>query len=92
VFLGDNGSRLFSNAPLRGDKENWYEGGIRVPFILAWPGQVAGGRTYARPVMAFDLFATFLRAPGGTPAAVVDGVDLLPFLSGASGVSHRYLF
>ena len=43
--------------------------------------------------MAFDLFATFLRAAGGAPAGVVDGVDLLPFLRGdVPGLPHRYLF
>ena len=43
-------------------------------------------------MMSFDLFVTMLRAGGGRPAAVVDGVDLLPFLQGATGDPHRALF
>jgi arylsulfatase B len=95
VFLGDNGCASghgCSNRPLRGGKYSLYEGGIRAPFILAWPGQVTAGRRYAKPVAAFDLFATFVHAAGGTPAGVVDGVNLLPFLQGRTGSPHPVLF
>ena len=93
VFLGDNGcTSACRNRPLRGGKGTWWEGGIRVPFVLAWPGMVPAGTTYGQPVVAMDLFATFLRAAGGTPTAVVDGVGLLPYLRGAGGTPHTYLF
>ena len=92
VFLGDNGCNSCRNKPLRGGKRDLYEGGIRVPMMLSWPGRVARGSIYARPVMSFDLFVTMLRAGGGRPAAVVDGVDLLPFLQGATGDPHEALF
>ena len=95
VFLGDNGCSTSTgcrNKPLRGGKGTWWEGGIRAPFMLSWPGQVTGGRNYTQPVMSFDLFATFVTAAGGTPGGVVDGVDLLPFLRGGPGVPHPYLF
>ena len=92
VFLGDNGCGGCRNKPLRGGKGTWWEGGIRVPFVLSWPGQVAAGKRYIEPVMSFDLFATLLRAAGGTPAGVVDGVNLLPYLRGGSGTPHPYLF
>ena len=60
VFLSDNGCNNCRNKPLRGGKRDLYEGGIRVPMMLAWPGRVAGNRIYARPVMSFDLFVTML--------------------------------
>lgn len=92
VFLSDNGCNNCRNKPLRGGKRDLYEGGIRVPMMLAWPGRVAGNRIYARPVMSFDLFVTMLHAGGGTPRAVVDGVDLLPFLQGSTAEPHETLF
>ena len=94
VFLGDNGcltSTTCRNTPLRGGKGSNYEGGIRVPFVLSWPDQVARGTRYTQPVISTDLFATILKAAGGNPAAVVDGVDLLPHLRGSGGSPHAYL-
>ena len=92
VFLGDNGCGACRNRPLRGGKGTFWEGGIRVPFILAWPGRVGAGTSYGEPVIAMDLFATFLRAAGGASPGVVDGIDLLPYLQGAGGSPHDYLF
>jgi arylsulfatase A-like enzyme len=95
VFLGDNGcntARGCRNVPLKRGKGTFWEGGIRVPFVLAWPGRVPAEGSYTAPVMAFDLFATFLRAAGGMPPAAADGVDLLPYLQGAGGEPHPYLF
>ncbi|MGE3293048.1 MAG: sulfatase-like hydrolase/transferase, partial [Geminicoccaceae bacterium] len=93
VFLGDNGCGGCRNTLLRGGKGTNYEGGVRVPFLLSWPGRLQAGRRYAQPVIATDLFATFLAAAGGAPAGVVDGVDLLPYLNGSRpGAPHAYLF
>jgi arylsulfatase A-like enzyme len=84
-----------SAAPLRGRKAQYYEGGIRVPFILRWPGQLEPGSVYRRPVSTMDLYATFCAAagvpvPDGTR---LDGVNLLPFLQGKqSGVPHETLY
>ncbi|MEY2880042.1 MAG: hypothetical protein RLZZ15_2422 [Verrucomicrobiota bacterium] len=89
VFLSDNGGPTreltSSNAPLRGEKGALYEGGIRVPMIVSWPGRVAAAQTLAQPVMSFDLTATALAAAGVTaPAnnAPLDGASLLPLLHG----------
>lgn len=87
-----NGS---SNAPLRGVKGETREGGIRVPFLLRWPGRLPAGATYDRPVIQLDLHPTALEAAGApVPAdAKPDGVDLLPYLTGSkSGDPHELLY
>jgi len=71
------------NGPLRGSKWNLYEGGIRVPFIVRWPGVVKAGSTSAEPVTECDLFPTFgeiAAAPADTIAR--DGRSLVPWLHG----------
>jgi arylsulfatase B len=96
-FLSDNGGPTreltSSNKPLRGEKGQMYEGGIRVPFMLQWPGVLPAGRTYPRPVSSMDIYPTAVRAAGGTPAAGLDGVDLAPYLTGKREESpHKVLF
>jgi arylsulfatase A-like enzyme len=98
VFLTDNGCNLQStcrNAPLRAGKGLLYEGGIRVPFLLSWPGTVPSGQRFGRPVVALDLFPTFLAAATGRDYANprLDGVNLLPFVTGrVTGAPHDRLF
>lgn len=98
VFLGDNGCGTGAktgcrNTPLRGWKYSYYEGGIRIPFMMSWPGVLSrSGAKYTRPVISFDLFATFVKAAGGEAPSGVDGVDLLPFLQTGVGTPHPYLF
>jgi arylsulfatase A-like enzyme len=77
---------LGSAGPLNGRKGTYYEGGIRVPFILRWPGRLLAGETDDRPVISMDLFPTFCSVAGTTvpDGTVTDGVDLLPFLEGSS--------
>jgi arylsulfatase A-like enzyme len=99
VFLSDNGGipaeNTSRNDPLRGEKGQLYEGGIRVPFMVQWTGRLAGGRVSDVPVSSLDLFATALAAAGGSPPTdrVIDSVDLMPYLDGrASGSPHPILF
>lgn len=87
IFLNDNGGprgNRSSNAPLRGTKRTLYEGGVRVPFVMRWPGKIEAGSTYSQPVSALDILPTALAAAGAEPPTdrPLDGVDLLPFLSG----------
>lgn len=89
-FISDNGgptpSTTSSNAPLRGFKMTTFEGGPRVPFLVQWKGRIPAGKTYDFPVMNLDVMPTILAAAGSRvdPAWKLDGVDLLPHLSGAN--------
>ncbi|MEM9588019.1 MAG: sulfatase [Planctomycetota bacterium] len=89
VFLSDNGGPTreltSSNRPLRGEKGSMYEGALRVPFMISWPGELPQGVTYTQPVLSADLFATAAELAGGEPQSQIDGRDLMPFLRGESG-------
>ena len=88
VFLSDNGGPVDSNAsinaPLNGQKGILLEGGIRVPYIMNWPGKLTGGKTIDAPVLSLDILPTFVEAAGGTISGKddLDGINLLPFLNG----------
>ncbi len=87
-FLSDNGGPTreltSSNAPLRGGKGSLYEGGVRVPFFIRWGDRLPAAATFDPPVSSLDIMPTALAAAGagvpGTPP--LDGVDLLPYLTG----------
>jgi len=86
-FLSDNGGPTreltSSNLPLRGGKGQLYEGGIRVPFLAQWPGQIPAGTTRNEPVISLDIHATSLAAAGIKPSTEkFDGLNLLPMLRG----------
>ena len=85
-FYSDNGGRgeHAVNFPYRGHKGMVFEGGIRVPFCVAWPDAIPGGRRYDTPMTALDIFPTALAAAGAdVPAGLpLDGLNLLPFLGG----------
>jgi arylsulfatase A-like enzyme len=105
LFTSDNGATFEtgnrgaswyhdSNRPFRGQKRSLEEGGIRVPGIVRWPGQIPAGRTYDQPVHTTDVLPTFLAAAGGTadPAWKVDGMNLLDVWLGKSPPPERTLF
>ncbi len=84
-----------SAGPLNGSKAMFLEGGLRVPFILKWPGKIEEGQVYTEPVMSFDLYPTFCSAAGtSVPAGTIsDGVDLIPYLEGMrKGSPHEVLY
>jgi arylsulfatase A-like enzyme len=87
-FLSDNGGptgqTTSSNAPLRGYKATTWEGGVRVPFCVQWKGKLPAGKTYDNPIIQLDILPTALAAAGAEvdPAWKLDGVNLLPYLSG----------
>jgi arylsulfatase A-like enzyme len=96
-FLTDNGgSRAMNanNAPLRGFKQQNYEGGIRTPFVVCWPAKFPGGRTIDAPVISLDILPTALAAAGIAPPTdkPFDGRSMLPLLSGETTLGHEHLF
>ena len=97
-FLSDNGGPTkeltSSNLPLRGSKGQMYEGAIRVPFMMQWKGEIPSGQVYHKPVSSFDIFATAAaNSAGVTAPKQVEGVDLIPYLTGKNnGVPHETLF
>ena len=98
-FFSDNGGPVkangSSNGPLRGQKGQLYEGGVRVPFVVSWPERLPAGAAFGAPVSSLDIFATALAAARiPLPAdRRFDGVDLVPFLSGVNPAPpHARLF
>lgn len=102
-FVSDNGgpnlqsksgTNFTDNSPLRGAKGMVYEGGMRVPFLVSWPAKIKPGK-YDQPVIALDFLPTSLAAADSadlTPKNL-DGVNLLPFLSGEkNSAPHATLF
>ncbi|WP_168442073.1 sulfatase family protein [Pontiella desulfatans] len=82
-----DGMDYMSLTPYRGFKGDTYEGGIRVPFCMRWPGQINPGTKYEFPVSALDLVPTFVKG------AKSDGVDLLPYIQGSKkGRPHDMMY
>lgn len=86
-FISDNGGPTpqtsASNGPLRAVKGTVYEGGIRVPFFLKWPGHIAPGTVCDTPVIALDMLPTALTAAGvATDDPLLEGRDLVTYLNG----------
>jgi arylsulfatase A-like enzyme len=94
IFISDNGGEWLSrNAPFRHRKDTLWEGGIRVPAILRWPGVVPAGTVSGQVAITMDLTATMLKAAGADARdARLEGIDLIPMLSGASPAIERTLF
>jgi len=98
VFLSDNGGYpgiSSRNDPFWGTKSSMAEGGIRIPFIVQWKGHLPAGKVYEQPVISLDILPTALGAAGVeiNPSWKLDGVDLLPYLSGRSDdAPHEALY
>lgn len=87
-FISDNGApikqREGGNFPLRGGKLTAWEGGIRLPYMIQWKNKLPAGIVYEYPVIQLDVMPTCIAAAGGNidPAWKLDGVNLLPYLTG----------
>lgn len=101
IFTSDNGAipsispaeYFESNGPLRGQKTNLYEGGIRVPMIARWKGQVRAASVSDHVSANWDMWATFAELTGAPPPEGTDGVSIAPTLLGRSGQrQHESLY
>ncbi len=96
IFLSDNGAGVAdycSNEPLRLGKQTLFEGGIRVPFAMRWPGRIPAGMTYGQAVSSLDIFPTVMAAIDQVKRPEGDGVDLMPYLNGTrDDQPHKTLF
>lgn len=95
VFSADNGGSLphaQSNHPWRDGKQSHYDGGLRVPFVLRWPGQVKPGSVSDYAGLNFDVFPTFLELAGLKPSPELDAVSLVRLLEGRAMPANRELY
>ncbi len=96
IFTSDNGglSGVTNNAPLRAGKGSPYEGGIRVPLIVRWPGVVVPGATCPVPVTSMDFLPTFAQIAGAPlPGGIdLDGESLMPLLEGKPSLHRESIF
>ncbi len=96
-LLSDNGGPTqeltSSNLPLHGGKGQLSEGGIRIPFCVQWKGRLPAGKIYHQPVISLDIHPTAAAAAGLGPERKLDGVDLVPYLTGTTAAApHERLF
>ena len=101
IFTSDNGPyqgvptpvEFFdSNGILRGGKRDNYEGGIRVPFIARWKGQIPAGVTNDKMIAFWDMLPTFADIIDYPDPLKTDGLSMLPDLLGSAGQQHQYLY
>ena len=95
VFTSDNGGTpLSSQEPLRGSKGCYYDGGIREPMIVRWPGVVAPGSRCDVPVINQDFYPTFVEVASAPPPpnTVLDGVSMVPLFKGGTSLNREAIF
>lgn len=94
IFTSDNGPSVGSAGPLKGKKGSIYEGGMREPTVIRWPGKISPGQVNDELVTAMDLFPTFAKLADATLPTdrVIDGKNILPVLVGNGKSPHEYFF
>ncbi|MCG9972550.1 sulfatase-like hydrolase/transferase [Christiangramia crocea] len=99
IFMSDNGGPEHKNAsendPLKGGKGSLNEGGVRVPFAMQWPAKIKKGMVYTKPIISLDIFGSIVGniSPEISTQNPIDGVDLIPFLTGKkAGKPHAKLY
>lgn len=101
VFTSDNGPHreggakpdfFHSYGPLRGCKRDMYEGGIRVPFIVSYPGHIAEGAKSDQIMAFWDIMPTFAELIGSRDTITTDGISMLPAWTGGKQEQHPYLY
>ncbi|VGO13205.1 Arylsulfatase [Pontiella desulfatans] len=94
VFTSDNGPSVGSAAPLSGKKGSSFEGGMRVPTVIRWPGKIPAGQVNDELMTAMDLLPTFAKLAGAEIPTdrVIDGKDIFPVLTGGAESPHEAFF
>lgn len=94
IFKSDNGGYNGDNRPLRGFKGMLFEGGIRIPWIVRWPGKIQPATTCDVPVISMDCYPTLLEVAGlkPTPDHPIDGQSLLPLLRQSDGFDRKAVY
>ncbi len=95
IFTADNGGSLphaQNNDPWRGGKQDHYDGGLRVPFMVRWPGHIEAGSRSDYAGQVFDIFPTLLEYAGAEAPPGLDAVSLAPALAGRSESKPRDLY
>lgn len=93
VFTSDNGGERFSDTwPFTGIKGELLEGGIRVPLLIKWPKRIAKSKISKQVMASMDFMPTLVSAAGGKAISGLDGIDLLPVLTGVEAARDRTLF
>ncbi|WP_075590092.1 sulfatase [Labilibacter marinus] len=100
MFTGDNGGlcgnkgKVTSNFPLRSGKGDIYEGGVREPFIVKWPGKIKGGSVNETPIMSIDIYPTLLGLSGTAKKSAdqIDGLDFTELLTKGMSVEREAIF
>ena len=96
ILTSDNGGQMMvtSNAPLKGQKGNFGEGGIRVPLIVQWPGKIEPGTTCDEPVTVVDYFPTLANIGGAniSPYKNIDGESFVPLLEGEKHLKRKAIY
>jgi arylsulfatase A-like enzyme len=101
IFASDNGPHLEggadpdyfnSNGPLKGYKRDMYEGGIRTPMLVRWPGKIKAGSESDHVSAFWDILPTFAEIAGAENPEGIDGISFLPSLLGKKQKQHEYLY
>lgn len=82
-----------TSGKLKGHKFSLYEGGIRMPAVMSWPGRIPTGQVITEMGASFDIFPTFLKAAGGDPGDYeLDGLDIMPMVADGAPTPHEEIF
>ena len=93
IFSTDNGPAVGKATPLKGKKGSTYEGGMRVPTFVRWPGVISSGQTCNELLTAMDLLPTITKLAGGNlPENKIDGKDIMEVLKGKAKSPHEFFF
>lgn len=91
VFTSDNGAAVGTSAPLRAKKASVYEGGIREPTVMCWPGTIPAGKVCTEVAATIDIMPTLAKLCGGKlPDRKIDGKDIWPLMSGKEGAQSPH--